>query len=106
MSAGRKAPRKWLRAHVVPNNEAGLIEIATFRGWFFHELLNKPIHSVVICNMSLSTIIALLRGGRIYRTTINPEWIEFERRKILALPDGARMAIVGDTDFAEVGILA
>lgn len=82
------------------------MEIATFRGWFWYNPLNKPVHSVAICNMSLSVIISLLRGGRIYRTTLNPDWVEFERRKFLALPKGARMAIVGGTDFAEVGVPA
>lgn len=103
MIARRKAPRKWLRGDVLPNNEASLVEIATVRGWFFHTLLNKPIHSVAICNMSLSTIISHLRGGRIYRVTINPEWIDFERRKFLSLSGEEQMAIIGGNDLTEVG---
>lgn len=101
MTTRKKAPRKWLCGEIIPNNEAGLIEIATFRGWFWHKLLNKPVHSVVISNMSLSSIISLLRGGRIYRTILNPDWVEFERGKFLDLPEDTRMAIAGDAEFAE-----
>ncbi|MFT8723305.1 MAG: hypothetical protein ABF759_12145 [Acetobacter malorum] len=103
MIAGKKVPRKWLCGEIIPNNDAGLIEIATFRGWFWHKLLNKPVHSVAICNMSLSTIISLLRGGRIHRATINPEWIEFERKKFLALPQGTRLEIA---NLPEAGVPA
>ncbi|PAL21017.1 hypothetical protein B9K05_11700 [Acetobacter syzygii] len=103
MRARKKTPRKWLCGEIIPNNEAGLIEIATFRGWFWHNRLHKPVHSIAICNMSLSTIISLLRGGRIHRATINPEWIEFERKKFLDLPQGARLEIA---DFSEAGVPA
>lgn len=106
MSMERKAPRKWLCGEIIPNNEAGLLEIATFRGWFYNARQNKPVHSVAICNMSLSTIISYLRWSRIHRAVLNPDWVEFERRKFLALPKGARMAIVRDADFAEVGVPA
>ncbi|WP_215762232.1 hypothetical protein [Acetobacter sp. P1H12_c] len=103
MTARKKAPRKWLCGEIIPNNEAGLLEIATTRGWFYSNGLNKPIHSVVICNMSLSTIISHLRWGRIHRATLNPDWVEFEREKFLDLPEDARKAIAGDSDLAEVG---
>lgn len=103
MSARKKAPRKWLRGERITNNEAGLIEIATFRGWFWYGPRAKPVHSVVICNMSLSFIISLLRGGRIHRATINPEWIEFERKKFLALPQGTRLEIA---NLPEAGVPA
>lgn len=79
------------------------MEIATFRGWFWYNPLNKPVHSVAICNMSLSTIISLLRGGRIHRATINPEWVECEKEKLLALPQEVRMDI---TDFSAAGVPA
>ncbi|MCG4258168.1 hypothetical protein [Acetobacter senegalensis] len=106
MIAENKAPRKWMCGEIIPNDEAGLVEIATFRGWFYHSGLNKPIHSIVICNMSLSTIISQLRLGRIHRAKLNPDWVEFEREKFLALPEDARMAITGDADFAEVEVPA
>lgn len=103
MRARKKAPRKWLCGEIIPNNEAGLIEIATFRGWFFYTNLNKPVHSTAIRNMSLSTIICFLRYGKIHRATINPEWIEFERKKFLALPQGTRLEIA---NFLEAGVPA